>query len=115
MKIIFAILIFSAAAHATIVAEHPIHLLTVSSQFDHADLASDSPEISILSASEPGTNLLVVEWPDGVVNKLKYTKGESNLDSLGKWLEDRAKDYEIRKKAANKKKEAKSREIEYDK
>jgi len=72
-------------------------LCTAASYTDYQDV----PRIDIYQGTTPGTSVIVVTWPDGVVDKLKYKDKDvkAGKDGYIQWFNERYEAYEKRKKA----------------
>jgi len=57
-----------------------------------------APLIDIYQGTTPGTSVIVITWPDGVVERLVYKNKDVKNGSDGylKWLQDRYDAYEER-------------------
>ena len=59
----------------------------------------DEPAISNYQGSESGTSVIVLEWPDGKVEKFIYKNKDSGSTNYLTWFNERYDAYEARKAA----------------
>ncbi len=98
MIIVLCISLISQCAHANSWPKN-LDITEFVNKITHADLVNDEPSIDILSGSDRNTSVIVVTWPDGVVDRLVYNNKDSGkFNKFREWIEDRAEAYEKRKK-----------------
>lgn len=58
----------------------------------------DEPNISIVQSAEKGISVIIVQWPDGVTERLEYKNDEVKKGKTGylHWFNDRQDAYEKR-------------------
>ena len=75
----------------------PLDITKTVHESNRLNYAEEDPSISILQGSDKTTSVIVVTWPDGVVDKLVYKNAESDrVNEYGKWLNDRSEEYKTR-------------------
>lgn len=71
-------------------------MAVMTAQKAHA-VDADEPAISNYQGSDPTTSVVVLEWPDGVVEKLLYKNKDQYTDQFDKnlheWFQDRKEAY----------------------